>query len=83
MNFMDAAKPIDKEISFYLDHLNTQQKKAVLTVVKTFAQEEGEWWEEVEEKAAGSIEKALKQAKAGKLTTHKDVMKKYKKWLPK
>ena len=40
---MASAKPLDKEINYYLTQLNTEQKKAVLTVVKTFAQEE-DWW---------------------------------------
>jgi hypothetical protein len=36
---MPAAKPLDKEINQYLTRLNSDQKKAVLTVMKTFAQE--------------------------------------------
>ncbi len=36
---MGAVKPLDKEITHYLEQLNTRQKKAVLTVVKTFAEE--------------------------------------------
>ncbi len=40
---MASAKPLDKEINHYLTQLNTEQKKAVLTVIKTFAQEE-DWW---------------------------------------
>ncbi|MEK7224919.1 MAG: hypothetical protein AAB221_04465 [Bacteroidota bacterium] len=37
---MGIARAIDKEINQYLGHLNTKQKQAVLTVVKTFAEEE-------------------------------------------
>jgi predicted transcriptional regulator len=80
---MSAAKPLDKEINQYLEHLNVQQKKVVLSVVKTFAQEESDWWEGVEEAAKESIEKGLKDAEAGRVTPHKEVMKKYKKWLSK
>jgi hypothetical protein len=36
---MNSAKKIDKEISHYLTLLNDRQKEAVLTVVKTFAEE--------------------------------------------
>jgi hypothetical protein len=36
---MNSAKKIDKEISHYLTLLNERQKEAVLTVVKTFAEE--------------------------------------------
>lgn len=40
---MGVAKPIVSEITHYLSRLNTEQQKAVLTVVKTFAEEGGEW----------------------------------------
>ncbi|HVU56931.1 MAG TPA: hypothetical protein VHD83_17840 [Puia sp.] len=80
---MGAAKPLDKEINQYLEHLNVQQKKVVLSVVKTFAQEESDWWEGVEEAAKESIERGLKDAEEGRVTPHKEVMKKYKKWLSK
>ena len=39
---MGTAKVLNKEINHYLDHLNTHQKEVVLSVVKTFAQEENE-----------------------------------------
>jgi len=42
---MGAAKPLEKEITHYLGQLNTEQQKAVLGVVKTFAQEEA-WWDD-------------------------------------
>jgi hypothetical protein len=37
---MGAAKKLDKEINQYLALLSDRQKEAVLTVIKTFAQEE-------------------------------------------
>jgi putative addiction module component len=44
---MSAVTPLDKQISNYLTQLNSRQKKAVLTVVKTFAgvqdQESSPW----------------------------------------
>ena len=43
---MGAVKPLDKEITDYLGYLNTDQKKAVLGVVKNFAREEYAWWED-------------------------------------
>jgi len=43
---MEQVKALDKEISHYLDYLNTDQKKAVLGVVKNFALEEYAWWED-------------------------------------
>ncbi len=80
---MGTAKVLNKEINHYLDHLNTHQKEVVLSVVKTFAQEENEWWDNMEESAKESIERGLQQAKEGKVIPHEEVMKKYKKWLSK
>jgi hypothetical protein len=45
---MSAVKAIDKQINNYLGQLNENQKKAVLTVVKTFADEKAtyDYWED-------------------------------------
>ncbi|MGN6293133.1 MAG: hypothetical protein ACTHMV_10350 [Chitinophagaceae bacterium] len=43
---MGVARPLDKEINHYLEYLNTDQKRAVLGVVKSFAKEEYAWWED-------------------------------------
>ena len=40
---MRVAQPLDKEITHYLGHLSTEQKKVVLSVVKSFAREEEAW----------------------------------------
>ncbi|HTB31979.1 MAG TPA: hypothetical protein VK808_08145 [Bacteroidia bacterium] len=40
-------------------------------------------WNEIPDKIKKSIEIGLKQAKAGQTLSHKEVMKKYKKWLKK
>ena len=37
---MGAVKPLDKQINDYLLQLNDKQKRAVLTVVKTFVEEQ-------------------------------------------
>jgi hypothetical protein len=80
---MGAVKPLDKQINHYLGRLNNNQKEVVLSVVKTFAQEETDWWDAVEESAKESINRGLKQADSGDVMPHEEVMKKYKKWLSK
>ncbi len=75
---MGAAKAMDKEMGQYWEHLNAHQKEVVLSVVKTFAHEENEWWDTVENAAKDSIERGLKQAKSGDVIPHEEVMKKYK-----
>jgi predicted transcriptional regulator len=78
---MGAAKPLVQEITHYLGRLSAEQQKAVLTVVKTFAAEQGDWWNEISQEQQAAIDKALKEMKAGKLTPHDEVMKKYKRWM--
>ncbi len=80
---MNAAASLDKEIAQLLPQLNVKQKKTVLTVVKTFMEEQKDWWDEIGEEQQKAIDKSLAEMKAGKLTPHDEVMKKYKKWLKK
>ena len=80
---MGATKALDQQITDHLPNLNASQKKVVLSVVKGFAQEEENWWNEVEDAAQESITKGLKEAVQGKVTSHQEVMKRYKKWLSK
>lgn len=77
---MNAATTLDNEITHYLSHLNVKQKKTVLTVVKTFAAEQKDWWDEISEEQQVGIDKALAEMQTGKLSSHDEVMKKYKKW---
>jgi predicted transcriptional regulator len=80
---MGAAKVLDKEINHFREQLNIHRKEVVLSVMKTFAQEENDWWDAVEEAASESIARGLKQADEGNVIPHEEVMKKYQKWLSK
>ena len=80
---MQTATSIDKELNHYLPLLNAKQKKTVLSVVKTFMEDKKDWWDEISEEQRQAIDKSLAEMKAGKLTLHNEVMKKYKKWLKK
>ncbi len=80
---MGAVKLIDEEITQYLQHLNAKQKQAVLGVVKTFAAEQQDWWDEISKEQQDAIDASLAEMKAGKLLPHDEVMKKYRKWLKK
>ena len=78
---MNAGTTLDKEIAKSLAHLNVKQKRTVLTVVKTFMEEQKDWWEEIGREQQQAIDKSLAELKAYKLTSQDEVMKKYKKWL--
>ena len=42
---------------------------------------EDDWWDDLPDAAKKSIGRGLKDVEDGKVTPHKEVMKKYKKWL--
>ena len=74
---------LDKEINEYLTTLNPQQKKTVLTVIKTFAKEKDDWWDEISKEQQLATDESIVQMNSGKVIAHDDVMKKYKKWMKK
>jgi predicted transcriptional regulator len=55
----------------------------VLSVVKTLMEEQEYWWEVISAEQQTAIDKAFAEMKAGKLTPHDELIKKYKKWLKK
>jgi hypothetical protein len=62
---MGAAQPLDKEITHYLGHLSTEQKKVVLSVVKSFAREEEAW---IDDKAyIDEMDRRFKDLETGKV----------------
>lgn len=75
-----AATNLDQQITQYLPQLSERQKKTVLTVVKSFMDEQKDWWNEISEEQQHAIDRSLAEMKAGKLIPHDDVMKKYRKW---
>jgi predicted transcriptional regulator len=76
---MKTAETIDKEIFNYLPRLNIKQKQTVLKVVKTFMEDQQDWWDEISQEQQAAIDKSLAEMRAGKLTPHDEVMKKYRK----
>ncbi|HEY8894707.1 MAG TPA: hypothetical protein VIM79_07820 [Niastella sp.] len=62
---MGVVKPLDKEITHYLGHLNTEQKKVVLSVVKSFARDEEAW---ADDKAyIAEMDRRFKELESGKV----------------
>lgn len=62
---MRLAQPLDKEITHYLGHLSTEQKKVVLSVVKSFAREDEAW---IDDKAhIAEMDKRFKELESGKV----------------
>ncbi|HET6254055.1 MAG TPA: hypothetical protein VFE32_08275 [Puia sp.] len=80
---MRTARVIDQEINQYLPSLNDQQKEAVLGVVKTFAAERQDWWDDISREQQQAIDKSVAEMKAGKLIPQDEALKKHRKWLKK
>jgi hypothetical protein len=80
---MQTARIIDREIAQYLHRLSDKQKQTVLGVVKSFAADQQDWWDEIGKEQQDAIDKSLSEMRAGKLTSQDAVLKKYKKWLKK
>jgi TRAP-type C4-dicarboxylate transport system substrate-binding protein len=62
--------------------LNIEEKKAVLSVVETFAKEakhSTDFWTELSKDQRNAIDQAIKEADAGKLKTHQQIMRKLRK----
>jgi hypothetical protein len=80
---MAHAKSIDNQILSYLEQLSDKKKKAVLTVVKTFAEETVTLWDMMPDEVKKGLEISIEQSKKGLGRSHEEVMKKYNKWLKK
>ena len=74
---------IDEQIVGYLSYLSDKKKKAVLSVVKTFAEESVTLWDLMPDEVKKGVEKGMEQSKKGAGKSHDEVMKKYSKWLKK
>ncbi|OSZ82319.1 hypothetical protein CAP35_03365 [Chitinophagaceae bacterium IBVUCB1] len=70
---------IRKEVKKYIDKADERSLRLIQAILQ--AEEVYDWWDDVDKAAKASVKKGLKEAEQGKLTPHKDVMKKYKKWL--
>lgn len=76
---MKAATTLDKEIFDCLPLLNIKQKQIILKVVKTFMEDQQDWWDKISKEQQKEIDKSLDEMRAGKLTSHDEIMKQYRK----
>ena len=79
MFLMTEIAILKKEAKKYLDTAEDKVVKMVHAMLEVNA--EKDWWDDLSAKAKESIERGLKDVEAGRITPHKEVMKKYKKWL--
>ena len=65
---MPAALALDKQINYYLAHLSTEQKKVVLSVVKTIAHEEEPLWDD--KSFIAEMDRRFAEMESGKVKLH-------------
>ena len=76
---MENVSEMKKRAKKYLDNADEKTIKMVYAMLEVDA--EKDWWDDLPDPAKKSIEQGLSDIKSGKVTPHKEVMKKYKKWL--
>jgi len=60
--------------------LQTQKETLLAKVKKVFEDEQGDWWEDLDEQEKIEINKGLSEANKEQLTSHDKVMKRFDKW---
>lgn len=76
---MDEVTILKNKAKKYLDNADEKTVKMVYAMLEVDAQ--NDWWDDLPAAAKDSIQRALKDVENGKVTSHKEVMRKYKKWL--
>ena len=77
---MNEIALMKKQAKKYLDTADEKVVKMVYAIPEEVDAQK-DWWDDVSDEAKASIERGLKDAHEGRVTSHKEVMKKYKKWL--
>lgn len=76
---MDEVTILKKKAKKYLDNADEKTIKMIYAMLEVEAQ--SDWWEDFSEPSKDSIQRGLKDVENGKIAPHKEVMKKYNKWL--
>ena len=61
--------------------LNTDSEQLLKKVRAVFDKAESDFWDELSDYQKQEVETAIKQADKGEMVSHKEAMKKYRKWL--
>lgn len=78
---MSTVELLRKEVKNYIDHADEKVVKMIHAMLETDAEEE--WWNRMPDPVKEDVKAALKEADEGKLISHIEIQKRYKKWLAK
>jgi hypothetical protein len=70
-----------KHVKEYIDDADDKTVQMVFAMLE--AEHKYDFWDELPDAVKADIDVAIKQADAGELYSHEEVMEKYKKWLTK
>ena len=75
------VKVLKKEVKKYIDNADERMLKAVYAMLEADQQED--LWNNLNENIKAGIDAGLKDIEEGRVTSHKEVWKKYNTWLTK
>jgi predicted transcriptional regulator len=78
---MQQTNLLRKQVKKYIDEADDKTVQMVYALLE--AEHQYDFWDELPEEVRADIDEAIKQADAGELIPHEEVMKKYQKWLTK
>jgi len=81
MNIMDVTA-LRADLHNMIDKISDRNiLKAVRTLLSEKAATKDDWWDMISQEEKEEIEQGLSEAERGEVTSHEEVMEKYKKWL--
>jgi predicted transcriptional regulator len=75
---MKEVVALRRETKKYIDQADAKTVKMIHAMLE--AEQENDWWDDLSTDAKKSIEKGLKEADEGKVISHEEAMKKFRKW---
>jgi len=76
---MSSTDVMRSDVKKYIDEADDKTVKMVYAMLE--ANRTYDFWDELPDRVKADIDEAIKQADAGELVSHEEVMEKYKKWL--
>jgi predicted transcriptional regulator len=78
---MQQTDLLRKQVKKYIDEADDKTVQMVYALLEV--EHQYDFWDELPDEVKTDIDEAIKQADAGELISHEEVMKKYQKWLTK
>jgi predicted transcriptional regulator len=75
---MKEVVALRRETKKFIDLADVKTVKMVHALLE--AEQESDWWDDLDLAAKASIERGLRDAAEGRVISHQEAMKKYRKW---